>query len=137
MPLRGEVNVAAVALEAIAAAEVLVHLALRERCRLAISNGDGVDAMGWDPGEKLLYIPAGRSGNVTIVHQDSADKYTTVATVETMAGTKTIAVDPTTHKAYALALEYGPPPANAPAPAAGGPPVRGPVIGAQFFTISH
>src|SRR5256714_1194515 len=31
-----------------------------------IANGDGVDALGWDPSEKLIYIPAGRDGNVTI-----------------------------------------------------------------------
>jgi hypothetical protein len=35
-------------------------------------------------------------GNVTVVHQDSSDKYTTVATVDTFAGAKTIAVDPKT-----------------------------------------
>ena len=46
-----------------------------------IPNGDGVDALGWDPVQKLIYIPAGRSGTVTVVHQDSPDKYTTVATV--------------------------------------------------------
>ncbi len=102
-----------------------------------IANGDGVDAMGWDPGEKLLYIPAGRSGNVTLVRQDSADKYTTVATVETMVGARTIAVDPTTHRAYQLAVEYGAAPADAPPPAPGGFPARGPVTGAQFITISH
>ena len=46
-----------------------------------IANGDGVDALGWDPAQKLIYIPAGRDGNVTVVHQDSPDKYTVVATV--------------------------------------------------------
>src|SRR5205814_4504768 len=48
-----------------------------------ISNGDGVDALGWDPSEKLIYIPAGRSGNVTVVRQNSPDTYTVVATVPT------------------------------------------------------
>src|SRR5262249_30746565 len=46
-----------------------------------IKNGDGVDALGYDAAQKLIYIPAGRDGNVTVVHQDSPDKYTTVATV--------------------------------------------------------
>jgi hypothetical protein len=109
-----------------------------------IANGNGVDAMGWDPAEKLLYIPAGRDGTVTVVHQDSADTYTTVATLPTMAGAKTITVDPVKHVAYLLAVEYGPATAPAPAagpgPGAGGTPPgggRGPVIGAQFFSISH
>ena len=44
--------------------------------------------------EKLIYIPAGRDGNVTVVHQDSADKYTVVATVPTMRGGKTMASTP-------------------------------------------
>ncbi len=112
----------------------------------SIANGNGVDALGWDPVQKLMYIPAGRDGTVTVVHQDSADKYTTVATVATMVGTKTVAVDPKQHVAYLLALEYGPapPPAMAPAAAPAGagtpPPGRGPtgpVIGAHFFAISH
>jgi molybdopterin-binding protein len=101
-----------------------------------IPNGEGVDALGWDPGEKLLYIPAGRSGTVTVVHEDSADKYTVVATVKTKVGGKTITVDSKSHTAYQLALEYGPAPADAPARGARGP-ARGPVIGAQFIAISH
>ena len=102
-----------------------------------IKNGDGVDALGYDDSQKLIYIPAGRDGNVTVVHQDAADKYTTVATVKTGAGTKTIAVDAVNHMAFALALEYGPPAANAPAPAPGRGPARGPVIGSTLYVISH
>jgi DNA-binding beta-propeller fold protein YncE len=106
----------------------------------AIPNGDGVDALGWDPSEKLIYIPAGRDGNVTIVHQDSPDKYTVVATVPTMRGAKTIAVDPIKHVAYLFQPEYGPAPVPAPGtppPPPGTRPPRGPVIGAWFFVITH
>ena len=71
-----------------------------------IANGDGVDALGWDAKEKLIYIPAGRDGNVTIVHQDSPDKYTVVATVQTITRAKTITVDPVTHNAYLFQPEY-------------------------------
>src|SRR5258708_6567065 len=46
-----------------------------------IANGDGVDALGSDPVQKLIYIPAGRDSNVTVVRQDGPDKYTVVATV--------------------------------------------------------
>jgi DNA-binding beta-propeller fold protein YncE len=104
-----------------------------------IANGDGVDALGWDPVEKLIYIPAGRDSNVTVVHEDAPDKYTVVATVPTMRGAKTISVDPLKHVAYLFQPEYGPPPAPAP----GAPPPqpgrgpRGPVIAAWFFAISH
>lgn len=107
-----------------------------------LANGDGVDAIGWDAGQKLLYIPAGQSGNVTVYHQDAADKYTLVETVATMRGAKTIAVDDKTHMAFVFTPEYGPAPqqqAAAPgaAPAGRGRGPRGPMIGAWFFTISH
>jgi hypothetical protein len=104
-----------------------------------IANGDGVDALGWDPADRLIYIPAGRDSNVTVVHEDSPDKYTVVATVATMRGAKTITVDPVKHIAYLFQPEYGPPPPPAP----GAPPPepgrgrRGPVIAAWFFAISH
>lgn len=101
-----------------------------------IANGDGVDALGWDPVQKLIYIPAGRDGNVTVVHQDSPDKYTVVATVPTMRGAKTIAVDPKRHVAYLFQPEYGPAAPGAP-PGPGGRPARGPVIASYFFAITH
>src|SRR5947208_2109500 len=105
-----------------------------------IANGDGVDALGWDPVEKLIFIPAGRDSNVTVVHEEAPDKYTVVATVATMRGAKTISVDPVKHVAYLFQPEYGPAPAPAPGsppPAAGGRGPRGPVIAAWFFAISH
>jgi DNA-binding beta-propeller fold protein YncE len=101
-----------------------------------IDNGDGVDALGFDPTQKLIYIPAGRDGTVTVVREDTPDKYTVVATVTTMRGAKTIAVDPVSHAAYLFQPEYGPAPAGAP-PGPGGRPARGPVIGAWFFAITH
>jgi DNA-binding beta-propeller fold protein YncE len=102
-----------------------------------IANGDGVDALGWDPSQKLIYIPAGRDSSVTVVRQDSPDKYTVVATVPTMRGAKTIAVDPQKHVAYLFQPEYGPLPPGTPPPQPGARPQRGPVIGAWFFAISH
>ena len=101
-----------------------------------IPNGEGVDALGWDPAEKLIYIPAGRDSSVTIVHEDSPDKYTVVGTVTTMTGAKTISVDTVKHVAYLFQPMYGPPPADA-QPGPGGRRPRGPVIGAYFFVISH
>lgn len=106
-----------------------------------IANGDGVDALGWDQSEKLIYIPAGRDGTVTVAHEDSPDSYSVVATVKTMTGVKTIAVDPVRHIAYGFVPEFGPAPAPAPGtppPAAGGRGgPRGPIIAAWFFVISH
>jgi len=101
-----------------------------------IANGEGVDALGWDPSEKLIYLPAGRDSSVTVVHQDSPDKYTVVATVPTMRGAKTITVDPIKHIAYLFQPEYAPAPAGTP-PGPGGRPAHGPVIASRFFEITH
>jgi WD40 repeat protein len=101
-----------------------------------INNGDGVDALGWDPTEKLIYIPAGRDSNVTIVHEDSPDSYTVVATVTTAPGAKTISVDPVKHVAYLFQPTYGPPPADAKPEPSGRRP-RGPVTGAYLYVITH
>ena len=103
-----------------------------------IMNGTRVDALGWDPSKKLMYIPNGGEGNVTVVHQDSPDKYTTVATVNTFAGAKTITVDPKTHNAYLFQPERGPAPAAAPgAPPAKGRGPQGPIVAAWFIVIKH
>ena len=103
-----------------------------------IANGRGVDALGWDQDEKLMYIPAGRDGNVTVVHEDGPDNYRVVATVVTQPLAKTITVDPTRHVAYEFTPEYGPAPAGATAAAPGrGRFPRGPMIGTWFIRISH
>ena len=107
----------------------------------SIANGTRVDALGWDPSRKLIYIPNGAEGNVTVIHQDSADKYTVVATVPTFAGAKTIAVDPKTHNVYLFQPERGPappPPADAPPPEPGrgrGRGPQGPILAAWFIVI--
>ncbi len=96
----------------------------------SIPNGTRVDALGWDAARKLMFIPNGGNGTVTVVHQDTPDKYTVVETVPTFAGAKTICVDPTTHNAYLFQPERGPAPAPGAqpggAPPAGGPPAGGP-----------
>ena len=111
-----------------------------------IPNGTRVDALGWDPTEKLIYIPNGNPGSVTVVHQDSPDKYTVVATVDTFSGAKTITVDPKTHTAYLFQPERGPAPPPAPGeqPPAAGPGGRGrgrgpqgPIIAGWFIVMTH
>ncbi len=102
-----------------------------------IPNGEGVDALGWDPVQRLLYIPAGRDSSVTVAQVDAPDKYTVIATVPTFRGAKTISVDTIRHVAYLFQPEYGPPPAGQPAPAPGRRGPRGPVVAAWFMAIRH
>ena len=103
-----------------------------------IPNGTRVDALGWDPAKKLIFIPNGGEGNVTIALQDSADKYTVVATVATFAGAKTITVDPVTHNAYLFQPERGPAPGAGAAPAGGrGRGPQGPIVAGWFISIKQ
>jgi DNA-binding beta-propeller fold protein YncE len=109
----------------------------------SIPNGTRVDALGWDPAKKLIYIPNGGEGNVTVVHQDGPDKYSVVATVATQPGAKTIAVDPTTHNVYLFQPERGPVPAPAagaapsPAPGGRGRGPQGPIVAAWFVVMKQ
>jgi len=107
-----------------------------------IPNGTRVDALGWDPSRKLIYVPNGGEGNVTVVHQDGPDKYSVVDTVTTFRGAKTICVDPNTHNVYLFQPEFGPappPPANAPPPEPGrgfgGRGPQGPIVASWFIVI--
>src|SRR5262245_35667717 len=109
-----------------------------------IPNGTRGDALGSDPGKKLIFIPNGGEGNVTVAHQDSADKYTVVATVTTFPGAKTITVDPNTHNVYLFQPERGPAPAPpdgaappAAAPGGRGRGAQGPVIAGWFIVIKQ
>ncbi len=104
-----------------------------------IANGTRVDALGWDVDKKLIFIPNGGEGNVTVVHQDAADKYTVIATVETFPGAKTITVDQKTHSVYLFQPERGPVPAQpegaATTPAGRGRGSQGPVVAGWFIAI--
>ena len=106
----------------------------------SIKNGSRVDALGWDPAKKLMYIPNGGEGNITVVHQDSPDKYTVTDTVATFAGAKTICADPSSHNVYLFQPERGPapaPPAGTPPPAPGGRGrgPQGPIVASWFIIV--
>src|SRR3954462_6318399 len=105
----------------------------------SIPNGTRVDALGWDPSRKLIFIPNGGEGTVTVAHQDSAGKHTVVAKVLTFAGAKTITVDPSPHNVYLFQPERGAAPpaaADAPPPPAGrGRGPQGPVVAGWFIAL--
>ena len=60
--------------------------------------GVHVDATAFDPKTGLIFNA--NNGSVTIIHQDSADKYSAVETVSTKLKANTLAVDPKTLKVY-------------------------------------
>ena len=61
--------------------------------------GGGVDAVVFDKELKLIMASNGE-GTVTIVHQDSPDKYTILQTLKTQPGCKTMVHRGTTHNIY-------------------------------------
>ena len=61
--------------------------------------GSGVDASEFDPATQLIFASNG-DGTMTVVHEDTPDKYTVVETVPTGPGAKTMTLDPATHRVY-------------------------------------
>lgn len=72
--------------------------------------GKGVDANGFDPETSLAYSSNG-DGTLTVVHEDSPDKFSVVENVSTQRGARTMAVDLKTHNVFLVTAEFGPPPA--------------------------
>jgi len=68
-----------------------------------VTIGDGVDATWFDPGTKYVLNSCGQDGVLTVIHEDSPDKYTVVENVTTAKGARTMALDTKTHTVY-LAL---------------------------------
>lgn len=75
--------------------------------------GSGPDAAAFDPDTNLTFSSNGE-GTLTIIHEDSADKYSVVENVTTQRGARTMALDPKTHNVFLVTAQYGPPPAPTP-----------------------
>src|ERR1700722_3593220 len=65
--------------------------------------GAGVDATWFDPETKFVLNSCGQDGVLTVIHEDSPDKYSVVENVKTEKGARTMALNPKTHTVY-LAL---------------------------------
>jgi DNA-binding beta-propeller fold protein YncE len=72
--------------------------------------GDGVDATTFDDGTGLAFASCGE-GVLTVVREESAEKFSVAENVPTQAGARTMALDPKTHQAYLVTAKFGPPPA--------------------------
>ena len=72
--------------------------------------GAGVDANAFDPASQLAFASNGE-GTLTIVHEDSPDRYHVVASVPTAPRARTMALDERTHRIYLSTADFGPAPA--------------------------
>jgi YVTN family beta-propeller protein len=68
--------------------------------------GDHVDATAFDVETRLIFNSNGE-GTVTVIRQDSPDKYSVVETVKTLPRAKTSALDPKTHRLFLSTAESG------------------------------
>jgi DNA-binding beta-propeller fold protein YncE len=70
--------------------------------------GEDPDAAGFDPDTQLVFSSNGESGDLTVIHQDSADKYTMLENVPTRKYARTMAVDFRTHSIFLPFAEFEP-----------------------------
>jgi len=75
--------------------------------------GRGVDANAFDPGTQLAFSSNG-DGTLTVIHEDSPDKFSVLENVETQRAARTMALDPKTHNVFLVTAEFGPAPAATP-----------------------
>ncbi|HKS73761.1 MAG TPA: YncE family protein [Terriglobales bacterium] len=92
--------------------------------------GDGPDAAYFDPDKRLVFSSNG-AGTLTVVKQESADKYSVVDNVKTERSARTMAMDPKTRKIYLPAASFG----EAPAPTADNPHPRPKMVPGTFHLV--
>jgi YVTN family beta-propeller protein len=73
---------------------------------MTLPIGDHVDATAFDPDFQLIFNSNGE-GTITVIHQDSPDKYSVVESVKTLPRAKTMALDPKTHQLFLSTAEAG------------------------------
>jgi YVTN family beta-propeller protein len=95
--------------------------------------GEGVDADAFDPGTGFAFASNGQSATLTVVHEDSPDKFSVVENVPTQKGTRTMALDPKTHEVYLVTADFGP----RPAPTAETPHPRPTILPNSFVILIY
>jgi DNA-binding beta-propeller fold protein YncE len=70
--------------------------------------GEDPDAAGFDPETQLVFSSNGESGNLTVIHEDSPDKYTVLENVPTKKYARTMAIDFKTHNIFLPIADFEP-----------------------------
>jgi DNA-binding beta-propeller fold protein YncE len=73
--------------------------------------GDGVDANAFDPETQFVFASNGE-GTLTVIHEDSPDKYTVVENVPTKRSARTMGLDLKSHDVFLPAAEFDAPAAG-------------------------
>ena len=69
---------------------------------------EGPDAAGFDPATGYVFASCG-DGNLTVIHQDSPNKYTVIENVPTRRSARTMGLDLKTHNVFLPSAEFDPP----------------------------
>jgi DNA-binding beta-propeller fold protein YncE len=92
--------------------------------------GGDPDGNGFDSATGLIFASC-REGLVSVIHEDSPDKYTVVGNVTTQFGTRTMTLDPKTHHVFTVTADFK----AAAAPTAENPRPRPQPIDGSFVVL--
>jgi len=73
--------------------------------------GAGVDGAEFDPGTGFAFASNGQSATLSVIHEESPDKFTPIEDVPTQMGARTMTIDPKTHQVFLVTAQFTPPPA--------------------------
>ncbi len=95
-----------------------------------LSIGAGTDAAAFDPETGFAFSSNG-DGTLTVIHEDSPDKFRVVESVSTQVRARTMSLDIKTHQVFLVSAEFGP----VPAATAQQPRPRAPVLPGTFTLL--
>jgi YVTN family beta-propeller protein len=99
------------------------------RIMTTLPIGSGTDAAAFDS-EKHLVFTSNGEGTVTVIQQESPDKYKVVENVKTEPGARTMTLDPKTHKLFLITADR-----ITPAAVPGQPPPNQVVVPGTFRVL--
>jgi YVTN family beta-propeller protein len=91
---------------------------------------DGTDATAFDPGTDMAFASC-HDGHITVVKEDSPDKYHVAETVTTEEGARMMTLDTKTNDLFTVTAKFGP----RPAPSAENPHPRPTIVPDSFIVL--
>ena len=88
--------------------------------------GTGVDGAGFDAASGDAFA-SNADGTLTVIHQDTPDKYHVLENIPTPVGSRNMGFDPTNQRLFVVSAKFGPVPAGA---------RRGPVLPGSFTLMT-
>ena len=92
--------------------------------------GSGTDGAAFDPDTGFAFSANGE-GSLTVIHEETADRFTVVENVPTKSRARTLSLDTKTHEIYTVTADFG----AAPAPTAQQPRPRPPMLPGTFTVL--